>query len=97
MPGDVAETSTSALSKEELIATLDIDLDLCDEEAGDNGLIHSYSKWKAIKAAYRKMQGMTWNGPKPTCYDFLSLFLFSHHCSITPFHFPFELLFISHA
>ena len=31
------------------------------------------------------------------CYDFLSLFLFSHHCSITPFHFPFELSFISHA
>ena len=29
------------------------------------------------------------------CYDFLSLFLFSHHCSITPFHF--ELSFISHA
>ena len=27
----------------------------------------------------------------PHCYDFLSLFLFSHHCSITPFHFPFEL------
>ena len=31
------------------------------------------------------------------CYNFLSLFLFSHHCSITPFHFPFELSFISHA
>ena len=26
------------------------------------------------------------------CYNFLSLFLFSHHCSITPFHFPSELL-----
>ena len=36
-----------------------------------------------------------WHSRK--CYDFLSLFLFSHHCSITPFHFPFELSFISHA
>ena len=31
------------------------------------------------------------------CYNFFSLFLFSHHCSITPFHFPFELSFVSHA
>jgi hypothetical protein len=75
MPGDVAEISASALSKEELIAALDIDLDLCDEEAGDNGLIHSYSKWKAIKAAYRKMQGMSWNGPKPTYGTIIALFV----------------------
>ena len=36
----------------------------------------------------------TENQEEATCYDFLSLFLFSHHCSIT---FPFELSFISHA
>ena len=71
-PGDNAEISASALSKEELIAALDIDLNLCDEEAGDNGLIHSYSRWKAIKAAYRKMQDMSWNGPKPVIVSTIS-------------------------
>ena len=70
-----AENSASAMSKNELIAALDIDLDLCDEEAGDKGLLHSYSKWKAIKAAYKKMQGMSWNGPKPTYGTIIALFV----------------------
>src|ERR1700679_1700728 len=70
-----AENSASAMSKNELIAALDIDLDLCDEEAGDKGLLHSYSKWKAIKAAYKKMQSMTWNGPKPTYGTIIALFV----------------------
>ena len=72
---DVAENSASALSKNELIAALDIDPDLCDEEAGDTGLLHSYSKWKTIKAAYKKMQGMSWNGPKPTYGTIIALFI----------------------
>lgn len=63
---EVAEANASALSKKELIAALDIDPDLCDEDAGDKGLLHSYCKWRAIKAAYKKLQGMSWNGPKPT-------------------------------
>lgn len=74
---DVAEANASAPSKKELITALDIDLDLCDEEAGDKGLIHSYRKWKAIKAAYKKMQGMSWNGPKPTYGTIISLFVSS--------------------
>ena len=47
---------------------------------------------KEVKELQRK-----WSSRVTACYDFLSLFLFSHHCSITPFHFPFELSFISHA
>jgi len=74
---DVAEVNASALSKEELITALDIDLNLCDEDAGDKGLLHSYRKWKAIKAAYKKMQGMSWNGPKPTYGTIISLFVSS--------------------
>lgn len=34
--------NASALSKKEPITALDIDLDLCDEEAGETGLLHSY-------------------------------------------------------
>ena len=33
----------------------------------------------------------------PKCYNFLSLFLSSHHCSIKPFHFPFWTFICSHA
>ena len=72
---DVAEINASALSKEELIAVLDIDHDLCDEEAGDKGLLNSYSKWKAIKAAYKKVQTMSWNGPKPTYGTVIAIFI----------------------
>ena len=72
---DVAEVNTSALSKEELISALDIDVDLCDDKAGDKGLVHSYNKWKAIKAAYRKVQGMSWSGTKPTYSTIISLFV----------------------
>ena len=43
-----AEINTTALSKEELISALDIDLDLCDEEAGDKGLINSYSTFSDL-------------------------------------------------
>ena len=72
---DVTEVNASALTKKELITALDIDPDLCDDEAGDKGLLHSYSKWKAIKAAYSKMQSMAWNGPKPTYGTIISLFV----------------------
>lgn len=75
LSADTAEMNASALSKKELIAALDIDQDLCDEEAGDKGLLDSYCKWRAIKAAYRKMQGMSWNGPKPTYGTIISLFV----------------------
>ena len=72
---DVAEVNASAITKKDLITALDIDPNLCDEEAGDKGLLNSYSKWKAIKAAYKKMQGMSWNGPKPTYGMIIALFV----------------------
>ena len=49
---------------------------------------------KVVKPSHRRTKVEV---QQEKCYDFLSLFLFSHHCSITPFHFPFELSFISHA
>ena len=72
-----------------------------DSPHGSPGLAHDQEgRDKAVdEAAWASLRSkLEPAGPAQSlCYDFLSLFLFSHHCSITPFHFPFELSFISHA
>jgi benzoyl-CoA reductase/2-hydroxyglutaryl-CoA dehydratase subunit BcrC/BadD/HgdB len=73
-PVDV-EDEGSALAKEELIAALEINCELCDEDITDKGIIGAYAKWKAINIAYKKMQAMTWNGSKPTYGAIISLFV----------------------
>jgi hypothetical protein len=74
--GFEADTKAStASSKEELIAALEIDPKLCSDENTDKGLILAYAKWKAITEAYKKMQTMIWQGPKPTYATIISLFV----------------------
>ena len=70
-----SEANASALTKVELITALEIDPDLCDDDNTDKGLIRAYAKWKAIKAAYKKLQAMAWNGPKPMYGIIIALFV----------------------
>ena len=69
------ELDASNLTKSELIAALQIDSDLCDEDNTDRGLICAYMKWKAIKAAYKKLQTMAWSGTKPNYSNIIALFV----------------------
>jgi len=70
-----SEADASALTKVELIAALVIDPDLCDDDNPDKGLIRAYAKWKGIKAAYKKLQTIAWNGAKPTYGVIIALFV----------------------
>jgi hypothetical protein len=65
----------SASTKDELIAALDINPELCGDENTDKGLINAYAKWKAITEAYQKMRGMEWTGTKPTYGRIINLFV----------------------
>lgn len=67
---DVATAST----KDELIAALDINPELCGDDT-DTGLIVAYAKWKAITEAYQKMRAMEWVGTKPTYAKIINLFV----------------------
>ena len=69
------DAEADALTTDELIAALEINPDLCNEDNSDKGLIYAYTKWKAITEAYKKMQTMTWNGPKPTYSAIIGLFV----------------------
>jgi hypothetical protein len=70
-----SEAGASALTKVKLIAALEIDSNLCDDNSTDKGLICAYVKWKAIKAAHQKLQTMARNGPKPTYGVIIALFV----------------------
>ena len=61
--------------KDELIAALDINSELCGEDHTDKGLTAAYAKWKAITEAYKKMQTMNWVGTKPTYGTIIALFV----------------------
>jgi hypothetical protein len=70
-----SEADASALTRVKLIAALEIDPSLCNGDYTDEGLICAYAKWKAIKAAYQKLQTMAWNGTKPTYGVIIALFV----------------------
>src|SRR5277367_6469273 len=77
-----SEADASALTKVELITALEIYPDLCDDDNSDKDLIRAYAKWKAIKSAYKKLQAMAWNGPKPMYGIIIALFVSTSLCYI---------------
>jgi hypothetical protein len=74
-PLSVVVEASNASTKQELIALLGIDPELCGDDPSDRGLIFAYARWKAIDEAYKKAQSMTWNGSKPTYTTIIGLFL----------------------
>jgi hypothetical protein len=74
-PVSVVVEASNASTKQEFIALLEIDSELCGDDSSDRGLIFAYARWKAIDEAYKKAQSMTWNGSKPTYTTIIGLFL----------------------